>query len=151
LYHILPTASNRKSRSIPPEVVHESNWSEEKNHRAYQKELEHLFSREDEADRPTYHRKAKQLIPVIRDTITRVRSMQGDLWPSVLDDIGIVATLEWYCREFGINHPGLGIDKNVGLAEEEVPASVKIVIYRVMQEALAMSRNTARQVLYLFP
>ena len=100
-------------------------------------QLEHLFSREDEADWPAYHQKAKQLIPVIRDTIARVRSMQGDLWPSVLDDIGIVATLEWYCREFGINHPGLGIEKNVGLTEEEVPASAKIVIYRVMQEALS--------------
>ena len=63
--------------------------------------------------------------------------MQGDLWPSVLDDIGIVATLEWYCREFGMNHPGLSIEKNVGLAEDEVPASAKIVIYRVMQEALS--------------
>ena len=100
-------------------------------------QLDHLFSREDEADWPAFHRKAKQLIPVIRDTIARVRSMQGDLWPSLLDDIGIVATIDWYCREFGINHPGLDIEKNVGLAEEEVPASGKIMIYRVMQEALS--------------
>ena len=100
-------------------------------------QMENLFSREDEADWPAYNRKAKQLIPVIRDTVARVRSMQGDLWPSVLDDIGIVATLEWYCREFGITHPGLGIEKNVGLAEDEVPASAKIVIYRVMQEVLS--------------
>ena len=99
-------------------------------------QLEHLFSTKDEADWQAYHHKAKQLTPVIRDTIARVRSMQGDLWPSVLDDIGIVATLEWYCREFGANHPGLGIEKNVGLPEDEVPASAKIVIYRVMQEAL---------------
>jgi signal transduction histidine kinase len=98
---------------------------------------EHLFSKEDGADWAAYHRKAKQLTPVIRDTIARVRSMQGDLWPSVLDDIGIVATLEWYGREFGTNHPGLGIEKNVSLAEEEIPPSAKIVIYRVMQEALS--------------
>ena len=63
--------------------------------------------------------------------------MQGDLWPSVLDDIGIVATIDWYCREFGINHPGVGIEKDVRLIEEGVPASAKIVIYRVMQEALS--------------
>jgi PAS domain S-box-containing protein len=100
-------------------------------------QVEHLFSMEGEADWAGFHRKAKQLIPVIRDTVARVRSMQGDLWPSVLDDIGILATLDWYCREFGINHPGLGIERNVGLLEEEVPASTKIVIYRVMQEALS--------------
>jgi PAS domain S-box-containing protein len=100
-------------------------------------QLDNLFSRESEADWAALHRKAKQLTPVIRDTIARIRLMQGDLWPSVLDDIGIVATLEWYCREFGKNHPGLGIEKNVGLGEEEIPASAKIVIYRVMQEALS--------------
>jgi PAS domain S-box-containing protein len=99
-------------------------------------QLEHLFSREDEADWAAFHQKSKQLVPIIRDTVARVRSMQGDLWPSVLDDIGILATLDWYCREFGMNHPGLGIQKKVGLEEDEVPASAKIVIYRVMQEAL---------------
>ena len=63
--------------------------------------------------------------------------MQGDLWPYVLDDIGILATIEWYCREFNFSHPALSIEKHIDLAEEEIPAPIKIVIYREMQEALS--------------
>jgi len=99
-------------------------------------QIEHLFSGQDEADRAVFQQKSRQIIPLIRNTVARIRSMQGDLWPSVLDDIGILATLEWYCREFRASHPALSIERHVDLAEDDVPAPVKIVIYRVMQEAL---------------
>ena len=99
-------------------------------------QIEHLFSRQGGADWAAFQQKAKQLIPVIENTVARIRSVQGDLWPYVLDDIGILATLEWYCREFGANHPLIRIEKHVDLAEAEVPGSARIVIYRVMQEAL---------------
>ncbi len=91
--------------------------------------IEHLASEDG--------KRARELIPLIRDTVARIRSVQGDLWPYVLDDVGILATLEWYCREFRASHPALGIERHVNLAEDAVPTSVKIVIYRVMQEALA--------------
>jgi PAS domain S-box-containing protein len=62
--------------------------------------------------------------------------MQGDLWPPVLEDIGLLATITWYCREFKEEHPGISIDQEIALAEEAVPDQARIVIYRVMQEAL---------------
>ena len=100
-------------------------------------QIEQLFPRENETDWAALRNRSSQVISLIRSTVSRVRSMQGDLWPSVLDDIGILATLEWYCREAGRNHPDLSMERHVHLQEEEVPAPVKIVIYRVMQEALA--------------
>ena len=45
--------------------------------------------------------------------------------------------MEWYCRDFKANHPALSIESHVDLAEGDVPAPVKLVIYRVMQEALS--------------
>jgi signal transduction histidine kinase len=63
--------------------------------------------------------------------------MQGDLWPYVLDDIGILATIDWYCREFAKDHPGLTIEREDGLTEHEIPSSAKIVIYRILQETLS--------------
>ncbi len=63
--------------------------------------------------------------------------MQGDLWPYLLDDIGLLATLDWYCREFEKSHPKLAIKRQEGLSEDEVPSAVKIVIYRILQEALS--------------
>lgn len=100
-------------------------------------EMEHFFSGQDNADWQGFHRKSKHLLSLIRNMVARIRSMQGDLWPYVLDDIGILATLEWYCREFKSVHSDLSLERHIHLPEEDVPAPVKIVIYRVMQEALA--------------
>ena len=59
-----------------------------------------------------------------------------DLRPSILDDLGILATLDWFCREFQKVYPRISIDKRVTVAEDDVPDILKIVIYRIMQEAL---------------
>jgi len=99
-------------------------------------DIEHLFSRQDEPDWAAFHGKSKQVIATILDAVSKIRSMQGDLWPYVLDDIGILATIGWYCREFEKNHPALTIERHVDLAEDEVPSTVKILIYRVLQETL---------------
>jgi PAS domain S-box-containing protein len=99
-------------------------------------DIECLFSERDEVDWEDFHRTSKQVVSAIQDAVAKIRSIQGDLWPSVLDDVGILATIEWYCREFGKNHSGLSIEKHVDLAEEDVPPSMKVVIYRVMQEAM---------------
>jgi signal transduction histidine kinase len=63
--------------------------------------------------------------------------MQGDLWPYVLDDIGLAATIDWYCREFGKNHSGLVIEMKNEITDREIPSSAKIVIYRILQETLS--------------
>ena len=72
----------------------------------------------------------------ILNVVGKIRSMQGDLWPYVLDDIGIMATMDWYCREFEKAHSGTTIERQSDLGETDVPGKVKLVIYRIMQEAL---------------
>ena len=69
--------------------------------------------------------------------VGRIRSMQGDLWPYVLDDIGLAATIDWYCREIEKNQPGLAIEIKNEVIDDEIPSSAKIVIYRILQEALS--------------
>lgn len=54
----------------------------------------------------------------------------------VLDDIGILATIDWYCREFEKSHPGITIERKEEAAEIEILPSAKIVIYRILQETL---------------
>jgi len=104
-------------------------------------EVDGFLSRQ-AADNPAAARKsAERIISNIRNAIERIRTMQGDLWPPLLDDIGILATINWYCREFEKNHAGISIEKQIGVTEEDVPAHVKIVVYRVMQQAL---ENVAR-------
>jgi PAS domain S-box-containing protein len=76
------------------------------------------------------------LIPLVRETIDEARRIQMDLRPSTLDDIGVLATLDWFCREYQKIYSHIRIEKKIGLQESEVSASLKTAIYRLTQEAL---------------
>ena len=75
-------------------------------------------------------------IPVIRQTIEEVRRIIMDLRPTILDDLGIIATISWFCREFQQIYGHIQVERKIALAEEDVPAELKIVIYRLLQEGL---------------
>ncbi len=107
-------------------------------------EIEMLFARPDKADWETLGEKSKEVMAHILGVVGKIRSMQGDLWPYVLDDIGIVSTIAWYCREFEKRHIGVVVHNRVGLTEAEIPTVPKIVIYRIMQEALSNSAQHSR-------
>jgi len=76
------------------------------------------------------------IIPLIQDAIEEVRRISMDLRPSTLDDLGILATITWFCRNFQATYGRLRIDKNISLEEETIPQPLKIVIFRVLQEAM---------------
>jgi PAS domain S-box-containing protein len=99
-------------------------------------EIEMIFFRHGKRGPSADPGRSQRIISDIRNAVERIRTMQGDLWPPLLDDIGIVATINWYCRDFEKNHPSIRIEKHIDLSEEDVPAPIRIVIYRVMKEAL---------------
>jgi PAS domain S-box-containing protein len=76
------------------------------------------------------------VIPMVHESIQEVRRIQMALRPSILDDLGILATLGWFCREFQKVYPGITIEKNLDLEETAIPDSLKTPIYRIIQEAL---------------
>ncbi len=76
------------------------------------------------------------LIPLVRETVEEVRRIQMDLRPSTLDDLGVLATLEWFCREYQKIYSHIRIEKEIRLRESEVSTPLKTVIYRLTQEAL---------------
>ena len=76
------------------------------------------------------------IIPVVQETIEAVRNIYMRLRPSMLDDLGLAATLTWLRRDFQDNNPEIHTRIDVGIADSEIADSLKIVIYRVVQEAL---------------
>ena len=58
------------------------------------------------------------------------------LRPSILDDMGILPTITWFCREFQKTYPEIRIETDVTIPEEEVCPLLKTTVYRLMQEAL---------------
>jgi PAS domain S-box-containing protein len=78
----------------------------------------------------------KAIVPMVRESVEEVRRIQMDLRPSTLDDLGILATLGWFCREYQKIYSHIRIEKEIGLQESEVSTPLKTVIYRLTQEAL---------------
>jgi len=76
------------------------------------------------------------IIPVIQEGIEECRRMQQDLRPSMLDDLGLLPTLSWFCRRYQTIYTGIKIDLEQTLEESDIPNSLKIVIYRVTQEGM---------------
>jgi signal transduction histidine kinase len=72
----------------------------------------------------------------IHDAVEEVRNIAMDLRPTMLDDLGILATLKWFCREFQQVYPHIKIEKRTAIEESDVPKTLKVVIYRIVQEAL---------------
>jgi len=82
------------------------------------------------------NQKAKSLesiVPVIQSAIQEVRSIATELRPSSLDELGLIPTIRWFCNEFERRHPGIQIERALATAEENIPLTLKIVIYRIIE------------------
>ena len=53
------------------------------------------------------------VIPLLQESIQEVRRIQMILRPSILDDLGILPTIEWFCRAFQETYPGIRIEKKI--------------------------------------
>lgn len=76
-----------------------------------------------------------QLAGKTQSALSELRRTAMNLRPSMLDDLGIVATLSWFCREFEISYPAIRLERDVTVREAEVPDAVKTAVFRILQEA----------------
>jgi len=75
------------------------------------------------------------VVPVVQEAVEDIRRISGNLRPPILDDLGILATISWLCREVETIYSGIHIEKQMDIEEHDMPDSLKIVIYRVLQES----------------
>ena len=81
--------------------------------------------------------------PLVENCVGLVRNISLLLRPSMLDDLGLVAALEWQAREVA-KRSSLTVDiveKNVS---DTLPEEYKTCVYRVVQEALSNCSKHAR-------
>ena len=79
-------------------------------------------------------------LKLIDDTIKTVRKIASDLRPSILDDLGLVAALEWQSEEFE-KRSGVKVHFAGNLQEIILEPQVAIALFRIYQELLT---NVAR-------
>jgi len=79
----------------------------------------------------------QQLKSKVQDAFGELRRVAMDLRPSTLDDLGLLATLSWFFREFDSACRGIKIEKHLQVQENNIPVPLKISIFRILQEAVS--------------
>lgn len=78
----------------------------------------------------------EDIVLMMQNCIDENRRIMTNLRPSILDDLGILATLNWFLREFQKAYPHLNVQQQFAIQEKQVHDHLKIIIYRVLQEAM---------------
>ncbi len=90
---------------------------------------------------PADHQDFAAVVKTLQETIEESRGIMIDLRPSILDDLGINAAIEWLCRDFSKKYPDIQTEKAVLLDDLEIADPMRTILFRIIQEAL---HNTGR-------
>jgi signal transduction histidine kinase len=94
-----------------------------------------------EIDRAALEERVKTLTALTDDVIDQVRRISSELRPGVLDDLGLLAALEWQGQEFE-RRTGLTCTIRSNVKEQEpFDRGLSTAVFRIFQEALT---NVAR-------
>jgi signal transduction histidine kinase len=85
----------------------------------------------------------RELKSFTTDALGELRQFIADLRPSQLDDLGLIAALQWYIREFEKRHT-IQTDFVVEGNRIRLPPEYETVLFRITQEALANIARHAR-------
>ena len=83
--------------------------------------------------------KIDKISSLLNDSIITVQRLTSELRPHILDDLGLVAAIDWYLGEY-IKRTGLVINLNIDKSIS-LPSEIELVIFRILQESLT---NIAR-------
>jgi PAS domain S-box-containing protein len=89
---------------------------------------------------PAIKEKLSDLINVLNQTVKTVRRISSELRPSLLDDLGLVAAVEWHLKEFG-KRCAIKTQFDAPVKELSLNDATKTTLFRIMQESLT---NVAR-------
>jgi signal transduction histidine kinase len=84
------------------------------------------------------------IVPLTQQTIEEVRRIVMDLRPSILDDLGLKATISWFCREFEVIYTDISIEQAINFEESNIDVPLKTVVYRILQEAFNNAAKHSR-------
>lgn len=82
----------------------------------------------------------KEIMLLINDIVATVRKISSELRPSLLDDLGLVAAMDWYCRDF-MKRTGVQTHFSSPLNDKDIPGKLTTGLFRILQESLT---NVAR-------
>ena len=72
----------------------------------------------------------------LRDVTHELRRISVELRPRMLDDLGLIPTIEWYCRTFCEACPAR-LERHLDADETRIVSNLKLEIFRIIEEALS--------------
>ncbi len=78
----------------------------------------------------------KRVGDVLGFAMKEARRIMNNLHPSVLDELGLIAAMSWSCGEYQKSYPHIKAETKIGVTEGDISESIRVVIFRVLQEAL---------------
>jgi signal transduction histidine kinase len=88
----------------------------------------------------TQRSRLEEIQESVTDIIRQVREMSLNLRPSMLDDMGLLPTLQWHIDRY-TNQTGIKINFHCDPFPKRLPLEIETAAYRIVQEALT---NVAR-------
>ena len=71
----------------------------------------------------------------VREAIEQVREISLNLRPSMLDDLGLLPTLQWHFSRY-TSQTGIQVNFHFDKVNERLPKEIETAVYRIIQEAL---------------
>ncbi|RJP85097.1 MAG: PAS domain S-box protein [Desulfobacteraceae bacterium] len=78
----------------------------------------------------------RSILSLAKASVEEVRNIIKNMRPAILDDLGLKAAISWLCQEFEKTHEHIVVQKKLNLVDGEIFESLKVVIFRILQEAL---------------
>lgn len=78
----------------------------------------------------------RTIIPKLQNIAEETQRISRNLHPSILDDLGLMAAIRSFCRQFKEVYSHIEIDQQLELDESNIPETLKILIFRIVQESL---------------
>ena len=79
--------------------------------------------------------KMDSMIELIDETVKSVRRISSNLRPSILDDLGLIAALEWHSEEVE-KRSEIKVNFSAEMPEPDIPVAMATGIFRIYQEVL---------------
>jgi PAS domain S-box-containing protein len=87
-------------------------------------------------DHPQERQSLEQAVSMVQDAIKDTSRISRSLRPSILDDMGVLPAIRWFCRGLQEGNSSTIVETRLEVQEKEVREPLKLVIYRIVQEAL---------------
>ncbi len=96
---------------------------------------------------PSIDEKIKGITALIDETVKSVRRISSNLRPSILDDLGLLAALEWHSEEVE-KRAQIKVNFETNMTDKDLPVAIATGIFRIYQEALtnAVRHSNAKEI-----